>query len=43
MDMPVILEFLNSVVRVSVPVILVAVGVCFSEKSGVFGGRKAIC
>jgi simple sugar transport system permease protein len=36
MGMAVVLEFLNSMIRVSVPVILVAIGVCFSEKSGVF-------
>ena len=36
MDMTVLVEYLNSAIRVSVPVILIAVGVCYSERAGVF-------
>ncbi len=36
MDVGVILEYLGSTVRVSVPVILIAIGVCYCEKVGVY-------
>ena len=36
MDISVLVEYLNSTIRISVPIILIAVGVCYSEKSGVY-------
>ncbi|MFR3032150.1 MAG: ABC transporter permease subunit, partial [Blautia sp.] len=36
MDISVLIEYLNSTIRISVPIILIAVGVCYSEKSGVY-------
>lgn len=36
MDISVIIEYLSSTVRISVPIILIAIGVCYSEKAGVY-------
>ncbi len=36
MNVTVLVEYLNSTIRVSVPIILVAIGVCYSERGGVY-------
>ncbi len=36
MSIEVVVEYLSSTIRVAVPIVLIALGVCFSERSGVY-------